>query len=110
VTPLQELVVGRMADLNLSFRKAAERSGGRVSAATLNAIALGRHGGNLDGEVSEGIALALGVKSAAVRRAADEGSAGGAEFVLPRKAAKLSPKERKAILLMVDALLASHED
>jgi hypothetical protein len=59
MTPLQELLVNRMSELDLSFRGAAARSGGLVSHGTLNNIALGRHSGNYDDETLRGIALAI---------------------------------------------------
>lgn len=105
MTPLQELIVTRMAELDLSFRGASARSGGLVSHGTLNAITLGRHSGHFDDETLRGIALALDLPQSKVREAAGMDPRTPTEFRLPKKANRLSPSERKAILAMVDALL-----
>ena len=105
MTPLQEMVVGRMAELGLSFRGAAARSGGLVSHGTLNTIALGRHSGHYDDETLRGVALALDLPLTKVREAAGLDRQSPTEFRLPKKANRLSPAQRKAILTMVDALL-----
>lgn len=113
MTPLQELIVNRMNELDLSFRAAEQRSmaGGRplVSRATLNKIALGRHRGVFDDDTLHGIALALDLSQSVVRAAAGE-PAGQTEFRLPKKANRLTAGERAAILKMVDALLDVHSE
>jgi hypothetical protein len=99
-----------MAELDLSFRRAAARSGGLVSHATLNNIVLGRHSGHFDDETLRGVALALDLAQSKVREAAGEDRQTPSEFRLPKKANRLTPAERAAILKMVDALLDAHSD
>lgn len=112
MNPLQELIVNRMTELDLSLRDAEARSvvNGRalVSRATINKITLGRHSGTFDDDTIRGIALALGLSQDKVREAAGEPK-GQTEFRLPRRANALSEPERLAILKTVDALLALHE-
>lgn len=106
---LQKLVLDRMAELDLSFRRAADKSGGMVSSATLNKIAVGKPVGRITDEVLQGVSLALDVPLSKVRTAAGEAATQPTEFRLPKKANKLSAKERKTVLSMVDAFLAAHE-
>ena len=110
MTPLQTLVLTRMAELGLSFRTAAARSGGNVSHSTLNNIVLGKHGGQFDDETLHGIALALDLPQSRVREAVGATRDAPTEFRLPRKANKLSPAERRAVLTLVDALLEHHSE
>jgi hypothetical protein len=93
-----------MSELELSFRKAAARSGGLVSHATLNEVALGRHGGKFNDETLRGIALALDVSQSAVWEAAGAPQP-ATEFRLPRKANRLTAAQRKTVLNMVEMLL-----
>lgn len=109
MTPLQEMLVNRMSELDLSFRGAAARSGGLVSHGTLNNIALGRHSGNYDDDTLRGIALAVDVPLSRVRDAAGLDRQSPTEFRLPKKASRLTPAQRKAILTMVDALLGGDQ-
>jgi hypothetical protein len=107
---LQRLVSERMAELGLSYRRAAAKSGGKVSHGTLNTIATGRHSWRVDDSTIEGIALALDVDESVVRAAVGRAQrAPETEFVLPRRANRLSAQERRAVLSMVDALLAAAE-
>lgn len=107
---LQRLVRERMAELGLSYRRAAAKSDGKVSHGTLNTIATGRHSWRLDDSTLEGIALALDVPVATVRAAVGRAQrAPETEFVLPQKANRLSHAERRAVLAMIDALLLAAE-
>lgn len=110
MTPLQELVLNRMSELDLSFREAAAKTGGIMSHATLNKVALGLHSGNYAEDTLRGIALALDLPQSEVRKAAGLPPTAPSEFRLPAKANKLGPKDRKAILMMVEALLDEGED
>lgn len=107
---LQRLVKGRMGELDLSYRGAAAKSEGMVSHATLNNIVTGRHSWKIDDKTMRGIAKALdvdlGVVESAVGRAV---RIADTEFVLPARANRLSPQERRAVLSMIDALLTSAE-
>lgn len=108
VTPLQKLVIDRMADLDLSYRAAAARTDGLISHGTLNYIALGQQKpGSITGRTIRGLALALDLPVSKVEKAvADSGDALPVEFRMPKKADKLTPKQRKAVLAFVNALLA----
>jgi hypothetical protein len=107
MTPLQELVIGRLAELDLSYRAAAAKTNGLISHSSLNFIAHGQmRAENLSSRLVRGIALALDVPVSTVEKAVKE-SGGGVpvEFRLPKKADKLTPKQRKAVLAFVNALL-----
>ena len=106
MTPLQQLVLDRMAELDLSFREAAAKSSGKISAAALNNIATGNKTPKHYSDKSlEGIALALDVRLSVVRKAAGETEKTPTEFRLPKKAQRLTAKQRQAVLAMVNALL-----
>jgi hypothetical protein len=108
VNPLQTLVSERMAELDLTYRRAAAKSGGKVSHATLNSIVTGKHSWRLDESTVEGIALALDVSVEQVREASGQAATSTAtRFELPPRADRLGAKERKAVLAMVDALLTA---
>lgn len=98
--------MNRLAELDLSYRRAADRSGGLVGYATLNNIVLGvRQPVHYNEDTLRGISLALDVPLSRVREAAGEVPKTPTEFRLPKRASRLSPKQRRAILSMVDALL-----
>ena len=106
MTPMQELVANRLAELDLSLRRAADKSGGLVSHAALNGIVLGKHGGRYEERTLQGIALALDVPLSKVQKTAElDAGPSVTEFRLPKKAGRLTPKQRQAVLKMVDALL-----
>jgi len=107
--PLQKLISDRMAELDLSFRRAAERGGGLVSHATLNNITLGRHSTQFEDDTLRGIALALDLPLSQVREAASVSREPPTEFRLPKKANRLTHADRAAILKVVDALLDAHQ-
>lgn len=108
MTPLQELVLTRLSDLDLSYRAAAERSEGLISHGHINYIALGKAHGPMTRAAVNGLALALDVpKSTVEEAAAASQTAPLTEFKLPKKAAKLTPKQQKAVLAYIDALLDS---
>jgi membrane-bound lytic murein transglycosylase B len=101
---LQRLVADRLAELDRSYREAARQSGGLVSHGTLQKIATGQHSGRLNESTLRGIALAVDVPASVVREAAGTRADFG-DFQLPERASKLRPKQRKALLAMMDALL-----
>lgn len=107
MTPLQKLVNDRRAELNLSYRAAAARSNGLISHSSLNFIANGQmRAESLGPQLIRGLALALDVNVSEVERTVK--ASGGklvTEFRLPKKADKLSPSQRKAVLAFVHALL-----
>lgn len=107
VTPLQELILDRLAELNLSYRAAADRTKGsahEISFGTINQLANGR-GGPVTDRTVRGLAKALDVPVGKVRLAVGRSETEPTEFLLPEKAKHLTPRQRKAILHMVDALL-----
>ena len=106
-TAIQQLVKERLAADNLTYRDAAARSGGLVSHATLNQIALAKYPlARVNPRTIRGLALALDVKVRDVEEAL-KASGGNApsEFTLPPKANQLTAKQRKAVLAFIDALL-----
>jgi hypothetical protein len=106
--PLQVLVRARLAELGLSYEGAAARSSGLVSHGTLHKLAAGLHKGRLREGTIQGVALALDVPQSTVRRAipvAVEPREG--PFVLPPRAAQLTPRDRRRVLDYVDRLLAN---
>ena len=109
MTPLQELVVNRMAELGLSFRRAADKSGGMVSHSTLSNIALGAHGGKFEPDTLPGIALALDLPLSKVETAAGGRESAPPVFKLPKEANYLTASERRAVEVMVRALLEGHK-
>jgi hypothetical protein len=117
-TPLQTLILNRLSELGdgtspLPYRHAAARSvvDGKplVSHATLQSIAVGKHTGNLSEDTIHGIALALDVPQSRVREAMGLPSGTPTEFRLPAKANRLTASQRRAILKVVDALLAAND-
>lgn len=103
---LQRLILDRLSELELSFRDAARRSNGLVSHATLNNITTGRHSGKLTDQTFRGIALAVDLPLSTVADAAGVTlRREGTIFRLPERASRLTPRQRRAVLQMVDALL-----
>lgn len=105
MTPLQTLIVDRIAELDLSFRRAAAKSEGLVSPATLNAIAVGRRPGMPNESTMKGIALALDLPVSKVREAVGLSDGAVTEFKLPKSANHLTQPERKAVLSIINAFL-----
>ncbi|WP_460447766.1 hypothetical protein, partial [Angustibacter aerolatus] len=106
---LQELVERRLRALGgtgkpMSSRRAADRSGGRVSYETLRLLRNGQHSGAISQEVAEGLAEALEVPLPQVLRLAGRRIPLG-PFVLPPRADTLTKSERAAVLAVVDAIL-----
>lgn len=93
--------------MNLSYREASMRAQGLVSHATINQVARGNiAGSSLTSKTIRGLALALDVSVTDIEKAITEsGGKPPVEFKLPKKADKLSPAQRKAVLAFVDALL-----
>lgn len=101
---LQRLVADRLAELDRSYREAARQSGGLVSHGTLQKIATGQHSGRIEESTLRGIALAIDVPVSVARECSGTRDDFG-DFHLPERASKLRPKQRKALLAMMDALL-----
>ncbi len=110
VRDLQHLVLDRLATLDISQREAARRSNGMITYTTIGMIASGRHSGHISERTAQGLALALDIPESKVRDAAHmTRRTPQTEFRLPRKANRLSPRSRRAVLSMIDALLAEQE-
>ena len=111
MTPLQKLVGDRLADLNLSYRAAAARSNGLISHSSLNFVAKGQmRAETLGPRLIRGLALSLDVPVSEVEAAVKQsGGTHVVEFRLPKKADKLTPKQRKAVLAFVNALLENEQ-
>lgn len=106
MTALQRLVKARLKQLGLSYREAARRSDGMASHATFYQLATGQHRGRVSDRTIKGLALALELSVREVRDAAGLGDEESPpEFRLPKRASRLTPKQRRAIVAMVDALL-----
>lgn len=114
VTDLRSLVERRLRELGdrtgpMSVRAAADRSRGQVSYETLRLIAVGQHSGKISPQVAEGLSLALDVPVSSIYQAAGRPRPQG-RFDLPERADALNARERKAVLSVIDAILAAHED
>jgi transcriptional regulator with XRE-family HTH domain len=105
MTTLAVLVRTERDRQGLSLREVAELSGGIVSHSSVHAIEHGARS-EVGDETLDGLAKALGVPIDRLRRAAGVRTPDVQEpFVLPRRASRLSRKEREVVLSMVDALL-----
>lgn len=115
VTDLRQLVLRRLAELGergrpLSQRDAADRSGGRISHATIGNITSGRHGGKLDDRTVEGLALALDVPRSEILRALHRTSQSVLRpFEAPERWQRLTHTQRKVVISVGNALLDSYE-
>jgi transcriptional regulator with XRE-family HTH domain len=108
MTPMQKLVIERRAELDLSLRDVAARSGGGVSAATLSMIESGRHRWQFDDKTLRGIALGLDLPISKVRDAADVAGE-VVEFRLPKRTEKLlTAADRRAIVAIAEQLAKAH--
>jgi hypothetical protein len=106
MTPMQRFVLNRLAELNLTYRGAADRSEGLVSFGTINQIATGRHTGRLTPRAQRGLALALDVPLGKIEQVyAESQDAPAAMYRLPERANQLSPKQFKALLAVMDGFL-----
>lgn len=102
---LRRLIQGQMEKQGLSYREAAGRAKGLISYAHLSVIVNGGHSGEINDKTLTGIALAIDVPVSRVRKAYGTTATEPISFGLPDKAKHLSPKQRKAVLAMVDAFL-----
>lgn len=95
-----------MKELGLTLRGAAERSGGLVSHANIANIVHGTHGPAYSERTMKGLALAIDVPYSRVVEAVEKGLPD--DFRLPKKARDLTMAQRRAVLSMIDALLADN--
>jgi transcriptional regulator with XRE-family HTH domain len=108
MTSLQRLVKDRLADLDRSYQQAADKGG--LSKGTISAIATGKHSGRLNDDTIAKLAAALDLAPAvvadAVGRAAYEVPT---EFVLPERFKRLSARDRKVAMDLMDSMLRGYE-
>jgi hypothetical protein len=117
VTPLQTLILNRLAELGtdgrpMTYREAAKRSGGTIASTTLWQVATGSRapvGRKYADTTLVGIANALDLPPSVVRRAAGEKPTRPSEFRLPARANKLSQEQRNVVLALVKALLDNQQ-
>lgn len=110
---LRELVLNRLAELGtergpLSYRDAAAKSGGLVSAPTLHLIGQGTHNGDITDRVLKGVARAIEMPLAEVVEAANR-SKFRPPVTLPPRSADLNQRERRALIAVMDAFLAGRQ-
>lgn len=108
VPSLADLIADRRAELGLSLRQAAEKSGGLVGYTTINDI---ERGGTrrVNDQTITGLATALDLSEARIRRAAGLSAQQLPPFEMPSRANRLNARERRLVLSVIDTLLAAHE-
>lgn len=102
---LAELVAAERQRQGLSLRQVADLAGGLITHSTVHAIERGERE-SFDDDTLDGLAKALSVPIDRVRKAAGVRRPDTDEpFVLPKRANRLTRKERQLVTDMVDALL-----
>jgi hypothetical protein len=102
---LSQLVSRRLADLGLTGREAAARSGGLISHGHIYSIAKGGQPRRMREDTLRGLALALDLPLGEVQKAA--GLPPEAKLKLPERAKYLSPKSQKVLADLASTLLAA---
>lgn len=105
---LQQLVVGRLTELNISALQASKRAEGLCSYETLRAIARGEHKGRVYDRTAEGIARALQVPLDRVYKAAGIPTPGTA-WDWPARFDRLNPQQRRLVEEVAAGLLEAYE-
>jgi transcriptional regulator with XRE-family HTH domain len=108
---LGELIAARRRELELSLRQVDERTashGCRVSYSTLHDIETQQRN-TLSDPMLVSIAAALNMPLAQLRQAAGKTPRQPPPFQLPARAVELNARERRAVLAVVDALLAAKD-
>lgn len=100
-SPLQELIIKRLAELKLSYRDAAAKSSGLITFSTIAWLVQDRNR-NPTERTLNGLALALDLPVEQLRKAVGPPDPA---FRLPSRANKLTPAGRKAVVGFVDFLL-----
>lgn len=103
---LSELVRDRREQLGLTLREAAAASGGLISSTTLHAIEQG-DSQPASPRIIAGIAVALELPEAKVRRAAGLSAKTLPPFKVPERANLLNQRERRLVLQLIETLLAA---
>jgi hypothetical protein len=102
---LAQLVRGQLDALGLSYERAADRTLGMISRATLHRLADGKHRGGLKPTTLAGLALALEVDESLIRSLLPERVDFIRPFVLPPRASQLTAHQRRLVLDYIDRLL-----
>lgn len=109
--PLSALIRKRLTHLGYSYRYATDphRVGDLITSGTLHRYADPQNTSLPDERTMEGIAAAIEVPIEDVWKAVGRPVHNLGPFVLPERAAGLTQKERRAVLAIVDALLAAKQ-
>lgn len=91
-----------------SARSLAEASGGRFKHAAANRLIQGTHG-DLEEETIRGLVTALACDISEIRKRLGQASHSLGRFDLPSRADRLTSKERKVVVSVVDAILAARQ-
>lgn len=109
MTALSDLVNRRLFEMGgMSNRAMAAASGGLMSHATAAKVVNGRHG-DVEENTIIGLARALHLPESTLRRALGLPNK-QAPFVLPDRANRLTPRQRAAIVKVIDAMLVPQEE
>lgn len=109
VDRLQDLILTRMRELDLSGKEAARRAGGLVSYETIRNLARGvRHKGRISDRVAEGLARAFEVPVSRVYDAAGAPTP-GQRWDWPQRFDRLNPAQRGLVEDVAAAMLEAYE-
>jgi transcriptional regulator with XRE-family HTH domain len=104
---MQTLVANRLVELDLSLRQAAARTEGMITFVTIGNIARGYTPDRYSAKTLRGLALALDLPLSRIQAVAEQGAGGGGTpFILPDKARWLTARDRRAVIAVMNALLA----
>jgi transcriptional regulator with XRE-family HTH domain len=104
---LADLVARVRADKGLSLRQVADASGGLISHTRVQAIEDGNDA-RVSDRVLRGLAAGLGISLKSLRTAAGFSDPTARPFTIPERANRLTQRERRLILEMIDTLLEAH--
>lgn len=109
--PLYALIRRQMALLDMTYREATDpsRVDDLITASTLHRYSMPDCAAVPDERTILGIAFALDIEVVTVERSLQIPTSKH-EFRLPPRADRLDAKEREAVLLFVDTILAAHSD
>lgn len=105
---LQQLVVNRLVELDLSARRAAERSRGLVSYESIRKIVRGVHQGGISDRIAEGLSIALDVPISRIYEAA-QAPRPLSKWDWPTRFDRLDVNHRRVVESVAAALLDAYE-
>lgn len=108
VNRLQQLVVNRLVELDLSARRAAERSRGLVSYESIRKIVRGVHQGGISDRIAEGLSVALDVPISKVYEAA-QAPRPLSKWDWPSRFDRLDVNHRRVVEAVAAALLDAYD-